>query len=109
MQKNLDRAHHAPSLSCVMPAYNEDATLPRVVPEVLQALRSLSPQVELILVNDGSTDGTRAWLATLKSPHRVILNERNLGYAGANNRAATVARELKTARTWLHRELRGSR
>ncbi len=47
---------------------------------------------EIILVDDGSTDGTRDWLATLGAPFRVILNERNLGYGGANNRGAAVAR-----------------
>jgi GT2 family glycosyltransferase len=48
---------------------------------------------EIIFVDDGSTDGTRAWLASLSGPrYRVLLNERNLGYAAANNRAAAVAR-----------------
>lgn len=47
---------------------------------------------EIIFVDDGSTDGTRDWLATLRDPRiRVLLNERNLGYAAANNRAAAVA------------------
>jgi GT2 family glycosyltransferase len=47
---------------------------------------------EIILVDDGSTDGTRAWLQTLGSPYRVVLNERNSGYAIANNRGAAIAR-----------------
>ncbi len=46
---------------------------------------------EIILVDDGSTDGTRAWLATLKAPFRVVLNESNLGYAKSNNRGAAIA------------------
>src|SRR5262249_46398567 len=46
-----------------------------------------------ILIDDGSTDGTREWLAKLPdSQFRVVLNERNLGYAIANNRAARQAR-----------------
>jgi GT2 family glycosyltransferase len=47
---------------------------------------------EIILVDDGSTDGTRAWLAGLGEPFRMVLNERNLGYGASNNRGAAVAR-----------------
>lgn len=47
---------------------------------------------EIILIDDGSTDGTRDWLHTLSIPHlRVLLNDRNLGYAATNNRAASIA------------------
>ena len=41
---------------------------------------------EVILVDDFSTDGTRAWLAALSEPHfHVILNPSNLGFARTNN------------------------
>lgn len=46
---------------------------------------------EIIFIDDGSTDGTREWLSTRPAPIRVLLNERNLGYAIANNRAAAIA------------------
>ena len=46
---------------------------------------------EIILVDDGSTDGTREWLAALSDPFRTRLNEANLGYAAANNRGAELA------------------
>lgn len=59
----------------------------------LQATLPAELDYEILLVDDGSTDGTRAWLATLADPRiRVLLNERNLGYAAANNRAAAAAR-----------------
>ncbi len=49
---------------------------------------------EIIFVDDGSTDGTRAWLEQLASDPaiRIVHNQRNLGYAAANNRAAAIAR-----------------
>lgn len=46
---------------------------------------------EILFIDDGSTDGTREWLGTLAPPVRVLLNERNLGYAASNNRGAREA------------------
>ena len=59
----------------------------------LQATLPSGLPYEIIFVDDGSTDGTREWLATLTDPAiRVVLNEKNLGYAAANNRGAALAR-----------------
>lgn len=47
---------------------------------------------EIILIDDFSTDDTRAWLAMLSDPHiKTLLNPHNLGFAKTNNRAAMVA------------------
>jgi GT2 family glycosyltransferase len=79
-------------LSFVIPLYN---CLP-FTQTMLASLRATLPSGlahEIILVDDGSTDGTREWLATLTDqPFRVVLNEKNLGYAAANNRGAALAR-----------------
>lgn len=77
-------------VSFVVPLYNRlDLTQP-----MLASLRATLPRDlahEIILVDDGSTDGTRDWLATLTSPYRVVLQEANQGYAAANNHGAGLA------------------
>ena len=63
--------------------------------ECLRTLRATLPpglDHEILLVDDGSTDGTRAWLATLAAPCRHLLNERNLGFGPTCNRGAAAAR-----------------
>jgi glycosyltransferase involved in cell wall biosynthesis len=47
-------------LSVIVPAYNERRTLPTVLAKVAQALPSVDK--EIIVVDDGSSDGTREWL-----------------------------------------------
>ncbi|MCF7687563.1 MAG: glycosyltransferase family 2 protein [Cephaloticoccus sp.] len=78
-------------VSFIIPLFNCLA-LTRAMLASLQA--TLPPDLlhEIILVDDGSTDGTREWLSTLKEPCRVLLNKRNVGYAAANNRGAAIAR-----------------
>lgn len=78
-------------VSFVIPLYNCLAH----TQACLASLRATLPRDlahETILVDDGSTDGTREWLQTLPSAVRVLLNDRNLGYAAANNRGAALAR-----------------
>ncbi|MDB6126855.1 MAG: glycosyl transferase family 2, partial [Verrucomicrobia bacterium] len=81
-------------VSFVIPLYN---CLPLTQAMVTSLRNSLPAGLthEIILVDDGSTDGTREWLTAIEkqgAPFRVVLNERNLGYAGANNRGAAEAR-----------------
>jgi len=77
-------------VSFIIPLYNRlDLTQP-CLPS-LQATLPRGLDHEIILVDDGSTDGTREWIQTLGTPFRVLLNERNLGYAATNNRGAAAA------------------
>ena len=78
-------------VSFVIPLFN-CLPLTQAMVASLQASLPAGLTHEIILVDDGSTDGTRQWLATLSAPFQVVLHERNLGYAAANNRGAGVAR-----------------
>jgi dolichyl-phosphate beta-glucosyltransferase len=49
----------APLLSVVIPAYNEEQRLPRTIEDIERYLDGHRASYELILVDDGSTDGTR--------------------------------------------------
>ena len=78
-------------VSFIIPLYN---CLP-LSQAMLESLLTTLPadlDHEIVLIDDVSTDSTREWLATLKHPNlRVILNDRNLGYAATNNRAVATA------------------
>ncbi len=77
-------------VSFIIPLYN---CLP-LTQAMLASLRETLPpglDFEVIFVDDGSTDGTRKWLAGLPAPCRTILNEKNLGFAAACNRGAAAA------------------
>ena len=75
----------APELSVVVLAYNEVECLEGVIEELLGELRAVGKRFELIIVDDGSTDGTSAiadGLATLVSQIRVVHHGTNLGLGG---------------------------
>jgi GT2 family glycosyltransferase len=64
----------------------------RTLPAVLQAVRAQRYQpIEIIVVDNGSRDGSLTALEADGSV-RLIKNERNLGFAAANNQALAVAR-----------------
>jgi glycosyltransferase involved in cell wall biosynthesis len=68
--------------SVVMPVYNERATLRQVVAGVL----SVPLHIELLCVDDGSTDGSREILQELQQESmliRVLLQPRNRGKGAA--------------------------
>ena len=74
----------APSLTIVIPAYNERANLPRVVGEALAFGRAACRAFELLVVDDGSSDGSAETLAALAAPElRVVRHDRNRGLTAA--------------------------
>ena len=80
-------------LSILMPVYNEAGTVEQAIREVLDA--ELPLESELVLVDDGSTDGTAEVLAGLDLPGgrvRILRHERNRGKGAAVRTALGSAR-----------------
>jgi len=78
-------------LSIILPIYNIEEYLVECLDSVLSQLRS---DYEVILVNDGSTDGSRAIIDQycLKYPELVIIDKKNEGLSSARNSGMKVAR-----------------
>ena len=78
-------------LSILMPVYNEFATLTSAIKEVLEV--DYPCDVELVVVDDGSTDGTRELYAALAGDPRVSIHmhQQNQGKGAAIRTAAAVA------------------
>ena len=78
-------------LTVIMPVYNERATLRTAVERMLKA--DLPLPVELIIVDDGSTDSSRATLADLDDGDRL----RVLRHAGNRGKGAAIRTGLAAA------------
>ncbi len=67
-------------LSVVIPVYNEIST----IQEILNRVRSAPQDKEIIVVDDGSTDGTREWLEKLTAEDvKVLFHSENKGKGAA--------------------------
>ena len=75
-----------PGLSVFFPAYNDSGTIASMVIRAVQAASALTPDYEVIIVNDGSADATAQIadeLARTYSHVRVVHHAKNCGYGGA--------------------------
>jgi glycosyltransferase involved in cell wall biosynthesis len=76
-------------LSVVIPAYNEAATIRTII----QRVQATPYDKEIIVVDDGSRDGTREILASLHDPTvRVLFHDRNRGKGAALQTGFAAAR-----------------
>ena len=85
----------APELSVVIPAYNEEQRLPRTIEQIEHYLDARRLDYELIIVDDGSTDGTRQVMdaaAERNSKVRLEALPANRGKGGALAAGVAVAR-----------------
>jgi len=104
----------ARSLSVFVAAFNEVQNLQPTVDVVVQALRGQVNDYEIIIVNDGSTDGTREvadQLATHFPAVKVVHNPRNMGLGYGWMRATEAATKdafifIPGDNTWPYPSLR---
>ena len=82
-------------ISAVMPAFNEESNLEQSVGRMAAALAAQARAFEVIVVDDGSRDGTAAVLERLKPIHpnlRVVRHPVNRGYGAALRSGFAAAR-----------------
>lgn len=84
----------AHSLTVVVPAYNEQALLAGTVGGLHRALTALARPFEIVIVNDGSADGTGAIAEDLAGSltHVSVVHQKNQGLGGALRTGFTAAR-----------------
>lgn len=80
-------------ISFVIPLFNHLSATQEMYSSLKATVRDSGLNTEIIFVDDGSTDETRAWLGKLSDPDvSVLLNPRNLGFAATVNAGAKIAR-----------------
>ena len=77
-------------ISVIIPAYNAETTLRTAVESILS---QQVPELEIIIVNDGSTDGTDRLCHALASEYPCIhvITQKNAGICAARNRGMEAA------------------
>lgn len=72
----------SPDVSVIIPTYNRRASLERAIESCFEGNEVVD--IEIVVVDDGSTDGTEAWLKSL--------SDERVSYSRQENRGAQVAR-----------------
>lgn len=75
-------------LSIIIPAYNESETIEALLNQIEN--QAFSQPIEIIVVDDGSTDGTRDILEKYRSRYSVIFHEKNQGKGAAIRTGITL-------------------
>ena len=79
-----------PKVSIVIPVFNRERLIPRTI---RSCLVQTEPDFEIVVVDDGSTDGSREAVRRFDDPRlRLFTQPQNMGAATARNRGAAEAR-----------------
>jgi len=85
----------SPSLSVVVPVFNEEENLPILIPKLVEVLKGLPFSYEMIFVDDGSSDGSRRILKDMTSQYPSL---RVLGFKGNRGLSAALVAGMREAR-----------
>jgi glycosyltransferase involved in cell wall biosynthesis len=66
-------------VSLIIPAYNEEKTIARVLVDTSEVMQSLAVPYEILVIDDGSTDNTEFAILTSKVKAKFFSNELNMG------------------------------
>ena len=78
-----------PVISVVMPCHNAERHIAR---SIASALAQSFKDIELIIVNDGSTDNSLSVMESIRDPRLRIISQPNQGVSAARNRGLEAAR-----------------
>ena len=99
-------------LSFVVPAYNEEAYLPSCLESILAQTRELGEPVEIIVVNNASTDRTRevalgySGVRVVDEPHKGLTFARQAGFAASTGELiANVDSDSRLTSGWVEKVL----
>ncbi len=87
-----DLKNKAKIVSIIIPVFGKIEYTRACIDTVLK--NTFFPRYEIIIVDNGSTDGTAKYLTKIKNQHnhiRVVTNKDNMGFAKANNQGAKIA------------------
>lgn len=79
----------APLISVIMPCYNGAKYIKESISSVLEQTYT---QIELIIVNDGSTDNSLEIISLCTDPRILVINQQNSGVCQARNKALAKAK-----------------
>ena len=95
MNSSPSSSENNPEISVIVPVYNEEPNIEPLVMRLLESLKSMGRGFEIIIVDDGSTDGSHGILKTLQSRTselRVVIFRRNFGQSAAMTAGFDYAR-----------------
>lgn len=75
-----------PELSVFYPCYNEEKNLEPLVQDTIKVLKKITPKWEIVLVEDGSQDQTKAVILELQKKYpniKPVFHSQNRGYGAA--------------------------